>query len=331
MKKIIVTVLIGSLFFSCKKEATTQPAEPKLELNYSTPPVPAPAGTKFAKDISYGNDPNSRFDIFLPASSGPTALVVFIHGGGFVSGDKSDIYTESPYHIQSYLQNNIAFASINYKFRTTDLQEDILTSLNDIKRCIQFIRYHANSFHIDKQNLACYGGSAGGGASIYLAFHPDMAEPLSPDPISKESTWLKAAGHLVSQCSYDPITMNEIFKAAGMDFLSVPGLKESVMANFGVSSFDQLYTDPNVIALRKELDMLGWMTADDPPFFVGNSNPNTVPTDRSQSIHHPIHGKALVDKAKTIGLECVAYIPSMNIYPPNNETISSFLIRQLKK
>ncbi len=328
MKKLIVGLIISIVIISCKKESDSL-NNPKLELSFSTPPITVPTGTKFSSNISYNNSPNSKFDIFLPNSNSPTSLVVFIHGGGFVGGDKSSIYSQSPNDIQSYLQNSIAFATINYQFRTNNPDSNIMLSLNDIKRCIQFIRYYASSFNIDKNKVACYGGSAGGGASIYLAFHPDMADISNADPILRESTRLAAAGHLTSQCSYDPIVMINIFNAAGINVLSIPGLAQSLADDYGISSFDQFYTDPKTIYLRNELDMLGWMSTDDPEFYITNGNPNVPPTERSAAIHHPLHAKALNDKANNIGLAHVTNISSMNIFAANNETISAFMIRKL--
>lgn len=318
------------VLFGCKKNVDNVQT-PTLNLNFTTPPISVPFGVKFAADISYNNSPNSKFDIFLPPSGTPTSLVIFIHGGGFVGGDKSDIYTNNPDNIQAYLQNNLAFATINYQFRTSNPDSGILLSLNDIKRCIQFIRYYAQSFNINKNKVACYGGSAGGGASIYLAFHPEMADVTNADPILRESTRLTAAGHLTSQCSYDPVQMQNIFAPAGIDFFAIPGVATSLLSDFGLDSLNQLYTDPKVIAQRHELDMLGWMSTDDPEFYVSNGNPNTTPTMRSEAIHHPLQAKALDDKATAIGLAHVTNIPSMNIYAVNNETISQFMIRKLSQ
>ncbi|HQW83438.1 MAG TPA: alpha/beta hydrolase fold domain-containing protein [Ferruginibacter sp.] len=328
MRFILSVALFVLMVTGCKKEEN-QTAAPTINLTFSTAPITVPTGVQFAADVSYNNSPNSKFDIFLPQSTAPTSLVIFIHGGGFVGGDKSEIYTNNPDNIQAYLQNNMAFATINYQFRTSNPDSGILLSLNDIKRCIQFIRYYASSFNIDKNKVACYGGSAGGGASIYLAFHPEMADNNNADPVLRESTRLTAAGHLTSQCSYDPVQMQNIFAAAGIDFFSIPGVATSLLSDFGLDSLNQLYTDPAIIAERHELDMLGWMSSDDPEFYVSNGNPNTTPTMRSEAIHHPLQAKALNDKATSIGLAHVTNIPSMGIYAVNNETISEFMIRKL--
>ncbi|HRF25629.1 MAG TPA: alpha/beta hydrolase fold domain-containing protein, partial [Chitinophagaceae bacterium] len=239
--QLFIFLLFTIVLFGCKKNVDNVQT-PTLNLNFTTPPISVPFGVKFAAYISYNNSPNSKFDIFLPPSGTPTSLVIFIHGGGFVGGDKSDIYTNNPDNIQAYLQNNLAFATINYQFRTSNPDSGILLSLNDIKRCIQFIRYYAQSFNINKNKVACYGGSAGGGASIYLAFHPEMADVTNADPILRESTRLTAAGHLTSQCSYDPVQMQNIFAPAGIDFFAIPGVATSLLSDFGLDSLNQLYT-----------------------------------------------------------------------------------------
>lgn len=329
--RFFILLIVSSFLFSCSKNNEPKTTQPTLALTFSAPPISVSPGVKFASDISYNNSPNSVFDIFLPPSAQPTALVIFIHGGGFVGGDKDSAYGQKDTAIQSYLQNNIAFATINYQFRTIGERRGIYTSLDDIKLCLQFIRYYAASFNIDKTKIACYGGSAGGGASIYLAFHPDMADPNNTNPIFRESTRIKAAGHLTSQCSYDPVQMANILTPSGVDIFTIPDIVNSLLLDFGLDSLPQLYSDPEMVLIRKDLDMLGWMSTDDPPFYTSNANPNVPPTVRSQAIHHPLHAKALDEKANSIGLEHVTNIPSMNIFPPNGETVDEFLTRQLLK
>ena len=53
------------------------------------------------------------------------------------------------------------------------------------------------------------GGSAGAGISLWLAFHDDLADPQSPDPIARESTRLTCAGVMGPQTTLDPQQMKE--------------------------------------------------------------------------------------------------------------------------
>ncbi|MEL7531307.1 MAG: hypothetical protein AAFN10_08375, partial [Bacteroidota bacterium] len=70
---------------------------------------------KYAADISYDQYEDTKFDIFLPNSTTPMGLLVYIHGGGFTGGDKAFVYNDPyPEHIRALLSQNIAVATINY-------------------------------------------------------------------------------------------------------------------------------------------------------------------------------------------------------------------------
>src|SRR4051794_40814812 len=59
-------------------------------------------------DLSYGPHPNNKLDLWLAKSDRPTPLIVFIHGGGFVGGDKS---SASAAAIKQCLDAGVSFAS----------------------------------------------------------------------------------------------------------------------------------------------------------------------------------------------------------------------------
>ncbi len=86
----------------------------------------------------------------------------------------------------------------------------ILSSMNDSKRCLQYIRYNAKKYNIDKNRIACSGGSAGAGTALWLAFSDDMAEAENDDPVLRESTQLTCAGAFAAQSTYDVYQWNDI-------------------------------------------------------------------------------------------------------------------------
>ena len=89
--------------------------EPLIELEFSTSPIDLQGiDALFAADIAYDEHELTKFDIFIPNSSTPTGLVICIHGGGFVGGDKDWIYSQA-LRIRELLNNNIAVATINYR------------------------------------------------------------------------------------------------------------------------------------------------------------------------------------------------------------------------
>lgn len=166
------TLLIMSVGCSKKQDAAVTPA---TNISYSNSPFDLQGiNAKFAKDISYDSKPRTQFDIWMPNSSAPTGLVIYVHGGGFTSGDKDFVYTaqsggawDFPSDIRYLLQNNIAFATIRYTFlNTTGETEGIKKPMNDIKRALQFLRHKASDFNIDKNKIILSGNSAGAGSSL---------------------------------------------------------------------------------------------------------------------------------------------------------------------
>jgi pimeloyl-ACP methyl ester carboxylesterase len=249
-------------------------------------------------NLAYGPYERNVLDFWKAASDKPSPLVLFIHGGGFTSGDKSQaISGVNLSYLQRCLGNGVSFAAINYRFRQTTRLDTIMM---DCARAVQFIRSKAAEWNVDKEKIAAYGGSAGGGASVWLAFHPDLADPENPDPILRESTRLKVAGHLNSQATYDCSRWAEIV-----------GISENWATEMNWTEDLAFYRIPDrtwydsasIIKLRKELDMISMIDAGDPPVYFQNMNANTVPQNSGAVIHHPKHPEYLKSKCDEAGIE----------------------------
>jgi acetyl esterase/lipase len=121
-----------------------------------------PKGTIIHGNIPYNNDTHNKhlLDIYLPATiHGKVPLVVFIHGGAWISNDK---YADMGYMtntIAAILENGMAIASIDYRFATEAVFPLIL---QDCNKAVSFLYDHADTYHLDKDNIALLGFSAGG-------------------------------------------------------------------------------------------------------------------------------------------------------------------------
>lgn len=117
-----IVLLLGCLNSSCANRNANGSVDPNSTIVYSNSPFDLQGiNAKFAKDISYDSKERTQFDIWLPTSTAPIGLVIYVHGGGFTSGDKNYVYSvqqggawDFPYDIRFLLQNNIAFATIRY-------------------------------------------------------------------------------------------------------------------------------------------------------------------------------------------------------------------------
>ena len=340
--KYIFFLLLVVFLFSCKKDKKNpdNTEEISLVLTATAPPFTLSAiGAKFFKNISYGNKERNKFDLFLPESGTPTGLVIFIHGGGFIGGDKTIAYSNagSKLFIDQLLLQNYAFATINYQYLELNESVGILKPLRDCKRALQFMRFHSDALNIEKGNIVMMGNSAGSGASLWIAFNDDMADPNAEDKVLRESTRVKGVVAGETQASYDILEWhNTVFleyQSQGFDFGTVKTLatEGALMLFYGVNNMNAL-NSPAIQADRQKLDYLNMFTADDPEIHLDNSMvAYTFPADNNSLLHHPLHSKVLMDKATSIGVNSRVYLPTMNIDTRNGENMFGFVIRKLNE
>ncbi|HRD56844.1 MAG TPA: alpha/beta hydrolase [Ferruginibacter sp.] len=340
-KQRLIIFLCITTILGCKKNDTgTNPQHPSLNLSAVAAPFTIVGGAKFYSNVSYDTDPKNVFDIFVPSSTKPTGLVIQIHGGGFKSGDKADNYNAASFQneVNSFLADTIAYATLNYRLLLdVNEQEGVLKSLNDSKRALQFIRYYSKDFNIDKTNIVVKGGSAGAGTCLWIGLNNDMANPNATDPVLKESTRIKAIVANNSQASYDvqnwPTDVFMEYQDDGLDadsMLSIATM-ETFLQFYGISDTSELHT-PEMISYAAKVNMLQSFSPDDPSIYVVSTNiPYTFPAVKGNLIHHPLQGKALMDKANIVGIPCKAYIPEMGIDNTSGESTYNFLVRKLRE
>lgn len=269
----------------------------------------------------YGLHKKNVFDIWLAKSEKPTPLVIYIHGGGFVGGDKSKYYQSHDW--PRFLDNGISIATINYRFMN-EAPYGILASMNDSKRFVQFIRYHAKEFNINKTKIACTGGSAGAGTALWLAFSDDMADAGNSDPVLRESTRLICAGAFATQSTYDIFQWDKIL---GIPLSKSKEQLHSIGRAFGFKSAENIDLMKEA-EIRKNLDFLAKMDKHDSPVFIFNRHKAGIPENQDDINHHPSHAKALKEKAEQVGLEAVVYAPEIGINDSSGKDLVDFFLEK---
>jgi acetyl esterase/lipase len=99
-----------------------------------------------------------KMDLYLPKdTTGPTPLVVYIHGGGWSQGDKSGGagMVDGP----ALLDAGFTMASLNYRLAP---EYKMPAMVQDVKCAIRSLRAHAGEYNIDPGRIGVWGGSAGG-------------------------------------------------------------------------------------------------------------------------------------------------------------------------
>jgi acetyl esterase/lipase len=281
-------------------------------------------------DFAYGQDSErQKFDFWQAKSDKPTPLVLLIHGGGWMGGDKTGYGTDS---IKPYLDSGISVAALNYRFILQAMEQKVeppvKACLYDAARALQTIRSNAKPWNLDAKRVGATGGSAGACTSLWLALHDDLADPHSSDPIARQSSRLTCAAVNGAQTSLDPKELREwipnaIYGGHAFGFAaqgrSRPQEFELLIAN-----------RERVLPWIKEYSPIELVTADDPPIYLDYPNQKAPPAAGQQEAdptHSAMYGVKLAEKLNSAGVEVVVSYPGHQ--DPKYGSITKFLIEKL--
>lgn len=129
------------------------------------------APVQATKDVQYvaGGSPSEKLDLYIPKSgSGPFPVVVWIHGGGWLLGDKS---ANPP--VDDVSDRGWALVSINHR---TPVEAKYPAQLHDCKAAIRFLRANAKQYKLDPNRIAIWGESSGGHLGLLLGTTGNIKE-----------------------------------------------------------------------------------------------------------------------------------------------------------
>ncbi len=119
-------------------------------------------------EVPYGDDPLQKFDIYLPANrTSDTKVLIFLHGGGWNAGDKSDYVLP----LSGLHGHDFAIANVNYRLADQTAGITLPDLAADVLAAIDYIQLKSNNFVISPDNLILAGHSAGGHLALYTAYH----------------------------------------------------------------------------------------------------------------------------------------------------------------
>ena len=278
----------------------------------SRPMIPNP--THF--NVSYGPHRKNVIHFWKAESEKPTPVLLFIHGGGWMAGGRLSGLTGGL--LQQMLDNGISVASVEYRFipeATADgVTPPVHGPLHDAARALQFVRSKADEWNIDKSRIAASGGSAGACTSLWLAFHDDLADPESDDPVARESTRLIGAAVRGAQTTLDPAQMKEW----------TPNSRYGAHA-FGIVGDGKVHKTPFDAFLAKRGEITDWISAyspyalvssDDPPVHLHYSAKPGLGEPQKDPTHTSNFGVKLQEHCEAHAVDCELVYPGA----PNVET-----------
>ena len=268
------------------------------------------------RDISYGPHERHKLDVWMAKSDQPTPLLIFIHGGGWHGGEKTEVL---PKVLAFMVDRGVSVASINYRYTST---ATLPGPVHDAARAVQFLRTKAAEWKLNPSRFGAYGVSAGGCSALWLAYHDDLVDPRSADPVARQSSRLQAAVGISPQTSLEP---EAIVGWVGEQVLNHPMIARAV----GAKKLDEL-KPPRAewVTLLREFSPINHVTRDDPPVMVVYPTMAELPAlNQGSAIHHAIFGVKLKEKADAAGAPCVLRIEDQKDKPA--PTPEEFLIKHL--
>ena len=264
-------------------------------------------------NVAYGAHERQVLDFYQAESPRPTPVLFHIHGGGWVAGDKAGVA-----NLDKYLAAGISVVSINYRYVTqamlAEVQPPVQWPLSDAARALQFVRGKAGEWNVDKQRIGATGGSAAACSSLWLAFHNDLANPRSNDPVSRESTRLSCAAVIGAQTSLDPQQLKEWTpnsRYGGHAFGFMPDPKDRKTRDTQFAEF--LAARESVLPWIKEYSPYEHVTADDPPIYLIYSTPPALGQKQKDPTHTANFGVKLQERLRSVGVECELVYPGPDV------------------
>lgn len=176
------------LVSACASEAANSPPTTTAPRQTETTTSTACTAPVDQTDVAYvdNGDPLQRLDLHLPDRAGcdPLPVVVWVHGGGWRTGDKEFSVADK---VPLWNAAGWAVASINYRLTDTAVAENervmAPTHNEDVAAALGWLVDHAGEVGVDAEHIALLGHSAGAGIVAALATDPAYLGAVGLEPI----------------------------------------------------------------------------------------------------------------------------------------------------
>lgn len=234
-------------------------------------------------DLPYGVGDEQKFDLYLPKDNSREAygLAVYLHAGGFTSGDKSD-----DRDMLAWLcKKGYVAAGINYTLArdlggVSSNGASVYTQSNEIKAAIPEVikAAAAAGYPIDKMTIA--GGSAGHALAMIYAYRDAKEAPV---PV------VFTFGAVGPSCFYREDW--DCYGMTGEDEQSYQITMAMFSAMLGELIPIERVKDGSYLEMMKPISAMEWITPDAPPSVVAYGT-----YDRVQSFKASLRLKAALEK-----------------------------------
>ncbi len=262
MKQRIIYLLFIVIGLNCKKQ-NQEPAPVVLEKTITS-------------DIAYGTLHNAqKLDVYTPQGVAPFPVVVLIHGGGWVIGDKLEYKTSQK--TKSLLERGYAVVAVNYRLSGV---AKFPAQINDVKAAVRWIKANAATYNLNPNKIGAWGTSAGGHLTALLATSGGVSalENTAIGDATKTST-IQAAIDWFGPTDLLQMDAQTIAQGCGQNAATHNGASspESSLMGFPIQ------TQPAVVQTANPIT---YASTDDPPIYIVHGQGDcTVPYNQGKILY----------------------------------------------
>jgi acetyl esterase/lipase len=224
-------------------------------------------------DLPYAHRSSAeKLDIYLPdEGEGPYPVILSIHGGAFMGGDKADGQVAP---MLEGLERGHAIVAVNYRL---SWEARFPALVQDVKAAVRWVRANAQRYHLDKGKIVAWGRSAGGYLSVMLGTAAGVKEledlslgnPDQPCNVQAVVDWFGPTNFL---------TMDSLLTEGGIP-------SEAGMEHNGENSPESLLLGAQITKIPERVKAANpetYITPTAPPFFIQHGTKDaTVPVQHS--------------------------------------------------
>jgi acetyl esterase/lipase len=231
------------------------------------------------------NNYEAKLDLYQPPdASAPTPVVIVIHGGGWIAGNKEGRVLE----IMPYLQMGFAAVNVEYRMAEVSLAP---AAVEDCRCALHWVIANAKKYNFDPNRVVLQGGSAGG----HLALITGMLTPAAGFDhecyTGQDNVWSENPG-----TDKDPrvaAIVNWFGIADVLDELHGPNSKGYAVAWLG----DQ----PNADQMAKRVSPINYVNGSTPPIITIHGNKDQlVPYEQSVRLHKALDAAKVPNQLVTM-------------------------------
>jgi acetyl esterase/lipase len=334
-RRLILTILLGIVLLGLTgcSTSTVAPAnvaatEVVAESTATSAPAALPGrpggsassttATPTYADVAYASVSSAeKLDLYIPEGEGPFPLVLLVHGGAFLMGDKAagDAITG----VDQLLSLGYAVASVNYRLSGEALAP---AQIQDVKAAVRFLRANAQEYKLNPEKFGAWGGSAGGSLVSLLGTSCGIAELEGAElGNADQSSCVQAVVDWFGPIDF--LQMDTQFTGTSCpvnhDAANSP---ESMLVGAPVQDVPEKVAQVNAIT---------YISADDPAFFIQHGTADcNVPPQQSQLLYDALKAAIGEENVTLTFLEGAGHGGSQFTTEANLKLVTDFFDQYLK-